>query len=329
MNTNTNLATMETVQESMGEAYESLQSLKTLVSSYAKNSDILKSLNDVLHNLRADIKDTNEIYKEDEKNLKSLLGHVYDITNEQKHISMQIPEIIKQLDQNEVVQVMRGFDTKANEYQKNLNNSILKINEVFNNHFTKWNKSTSHLEYSNYVNDVKKTHQDIMLAFQKLDLSQLNNSLDSTFEKIRIDIKDVIDIQKNKIYEIINTNLSINENIVDGFKKTYENLKENIDFINGLNLQNKLDINQQLLNQINQTIGTSIKKVEESIVSLRSKVDLKMDSLETRVDGLEKLIAVIKKEQDDNFNKINDLLEVMDDNQKIIIEQTKKKGWFS
>ena len=73
MNTNTNLATMETVQESMGEAYESLQSLKTLVSSYAKNSDILKSLNDVLHNLRADIKDTNEIYKEDEKNLKSLL----------------------------------------------------------------------------------------------------------------------------------------------------------------------------------------------------------------------------------------------------------------
>ncbi len=329
MNTNTNLATMETVQESMGEAYESLQSLKTLVSSYAKNSDILKSLNDVLHNLRADIKDTNEIYKEDEKNLKSLLGHVYDITNEQKHISMQIPEIIKQLDQNEVVQVMRGFDTKANEYQKNLNNSILKINEVFNNHFTKWNNSTSHLEYSNYVNDVKKTHQDIMLAFQKLDLSQLNNSLDSTFEKIRIDIKDVIDIQKNKIDEIINTNLSINENIVDGFKKTYENLKENIDFINGLNLQNKLDINQQLLNQINQTIGTSIKKVEESIVSLRSKVDLKMDSLETRVDGLEKLIAVIKKEQDDNFNKINDLLKVMDDNQKIIIEQTKKKGWFS
>ncbi|MFK8934856.1 hypothetical protein ACJBLB_10900 [Acinetobacter junii] len=329
MNTNTNLATMETVQESMGEAYESLQSLKTLVSSYAKNSDILKSLNDVLHNLRADIKDTNEIYKEDEKNLKSLLGHVYDITNEQKHISMQIPEIIKQLDQNEVVQVMRGFDTKANEYQKNLNNSILKINEVFNNHFTKWNNSTSHLEYSNYVNDVKKTHQDIMLAFQKLDLSQLNNSLDSTFEKIRIDIKDVIDIQKNKIDEIINTNLSINENIVDGFKKTYENLKENIDFINGLNLQNKLDINQQLLNKINQTIGTSIKKVEESIVSLRSKVDLKMDSLETRVDGLEKLIAVIKKEQDDNFNKINDLLKVMDDNQKIIIEQTKKKGWFS
>lgn len=329
MNTNTNLATMETVQESMGEAYESLQSLKTLVSSYAKNSDILKSLNDVLHNLRADIKDTNEIYKEDEKNLKSLLGHVYDITNEQKHISMQIPEIIKQLDQNEVVQVMRGFDTKANEYQKNLNNSILKINEVFDNHFTKWNNSTSHLEYSNYVNDVKKTHQDIMLAFQKLDLSQLNNSLDSTFEKIRIDIKDVIDIQKNKIDEIINTNFSINENIVDGFKKTYENLKENIDFINGLNLQNKLDINQQLLNQINQTIGTSIKKVEESIVSLRSKVDLKMDSLETRVDGLEKLIAVIKKEQDDNFNKINDLLEVMDDNQKIIIEQTKKKGWFS
>ncbi|WP_168419455.1 hypothetical protein [Acinetobacter towneri] len=329
MNTNTNLATMETVQESMGEAYESLQSLKTLVSSYAKNSDILKSLNDVLHNLRADIKDTNEIYKEDEKNLKSLLGHVYDITNEQKHISMQIPEIIKQLDQNEVVQVMRGFDTKANEYQKNLNNSILKINEVFDNHFTKWNNSTSHLEYSNYVNDVKKTHQDIMLAFQKLDLSQLNNSLDSTFEKIRIDIKDVIDIQKNKIDEIINTNSSINENIVDGFKKTYENLKENIDFINGLNLQNKLDINQQLLNQINQTIGTSIKKVEESIVSLRSKVDLKMDSLETRVDGLEKLIAVIKKEQDDNFNKINDLLEVMDDNQKIIIEQTKKKGWFS
>ena len=329
MNTNKNLATMETVQESMGEAYESLQSLKTLVSSYAKNSDILKSLNDVLHNLRADIKDTNEIYKEDEKNLKSLLGHVYDITNEQKHISMQIPEIIKQLDQNEVVQVMRGFDTKANEYQKNLNNSILKINEVFDNHFTKWNNSTSHLEYSNYVNDVKKTHQDIMLAFQKLDLSQLNNSLDSTFEKIRIDIKDVIDIQKNKIDEIINTNFSINENIVDGFKKTYENLKENIDFINGLNLQNKLDINQQLLNQINQTIGTSIKKVEESIVSLRSKVDLKMDSLETRVDGLEKLIAVIKKEQDDNFNKINDLLEVMDDNQKIIIEQTKKKGWFS
>lgn len=329
MNTNTNLATMETVQESMGEAYESLQSLKTLVSSYAKNSDILKSLNDVLHNLRADIKDTNEIYKEDEKNLKSLLGHVYDITNEQKHISMQIPEIIKQLDQNEVVQVMRGFDTKANEYQKNLNNSILKINEVFDNHFTKWNNSTSHLEYSNYVNDVKKTHQDIMLAFQKLDLSQLNNSLDSTFEKIRIDIKDVIDIQKNKIDEIINKNSSINENIVDGFKKTYENLKENIDFINGLNLQNKLDINQQLLNQINQTIGTSIKKVEESIVSLRSKVDLKMDSLETRVDGLEKLIAVIKKEQDDNFNKINDLLEVMDDNQKIIIEQTKKKGWFS
>lgn len=329
MNTNTNLATMETVQESMGEAYESLQSLKTLVSSYAKNSDILKSLNDVLHNLRADIKDTNEIYKEDEKNLKSLLGHVYDITNEQKHISMQIPEIIKQLDQNEVVQVMRGFDTKANEYQKNLNNSILKINEVFDNHFTKWNNSTSHLEYSNYVNDVKKTHQDIMLAFQKLDLSQLNNSLDSTFEKIRIDIKDVIDIQKNKIDEIVNTNFSINENIVDGFKKTYENLKENIDFINGLNLQNKLDINQQLLNQINQTIGTSIKKVEESIVSLRSKVDLKMDSLETRVDGLEKLIAVIKKEQDDNFNKINDLLEVMDDNQKIIIEQTKKKGWFS
>ena len=329
MNTNTNLATMETVQESMGEAYESLQSLKTLVSSYAKNSDILKSLNDVLHNLRADIKDTNEIYKEDEKNLKILLGHVYDITNEQKHISMQIPEIIKQLDQNEVVQVMRGFDTKANEYQKNLNNSILKINEVFDNHFTKWNNSTSHLEYSNYVNDVKKTHQDIMLAFQKLDLSQLNNSLDSTFEKIRIDIKDVIDIQKNKIDEIINTNSSINENIVDGFKKTYENLKENIDFINGLNLQNKLDINQQLLNQINQTIGTSIKKVEESIVSLRSKVDLKMDSLETRVDGLEKLIAVIKKEQDDNFNKINDLLEVMDDNQKIIIEQTKKKGWFS
>ena len=250
MNTNTNLATMETVQESMGEAYESLQSLKTLVSSYAKNSDILKSLNDVLHNLRADIKDTNEIYKEDEKNLKSLLGHVYDITNEQKHISMQIPEIIKQLDQNEVVQVMRGFDTKANEYQKNLNNSILKINEVFDNHFTKWNNSTSHLEYSNYVNDVKKTHQDIMLAFQKLDLSQLNNSLDSTFEKIRIDIKDVIDIQKNKIDEIINTNFSINENIVDGFKKTYENLKENIDFINGLNLQNKLDINQQLLNQI-------------------------------------------------------------------------------
>lgn len=329
MNTNTNLATMETVQESMGEAYESLQSLKTLVSSYAKNSDILKSLNDVLHNLRADIKDTNEIYKEDEKNLKSLLGHVYDITNEQKHISMQIPEIIKQLDQNEVVQVMRGFDIKANEYQKNLNNSILKINEVFDNHFAKWNNSTSHLEYSNYVNDVKKTHQDIMLAFQKLDLSQLNNSLDSTFEKIRIDIKDVIDIQKNKIDEIINTNSSINENIVDGFKKTYENLKENIDFINGLNLQNKLDINQQLLNQINQTIGTSIKKVEESIVSLRSKVDLKMDSLETRVDGLEKLIAVIKKEQDDNFNKINDLLEVMDDNQKIIIEQTKKKGWFS
>lgn len=329
MSSKVNQATMETVQESMGEAYESLQALKKLVSSYAKNSDILKSLNDVLQSLRVEIKTTNEIYKDDEKNIKSLLSHVYDITNEQKHISMQIPLIIKQVDQNETIQVMRSFNEKASEYQENLKTIILKMNDVFDVNFAKWNNSTSHLEYSNYVNEIKKIHEDIISSFKKLDLSELNDSFYSSFESFNKDVKGIISIQNNKLETVVSDSLNLKNQVSDGFQNIQKKCNESLEFLNTINLKESLDRTQQLLNVVNEKTSLSINKIEESMGTLKSKFDVKFIDLERKFESLEKAVVTIEKVQSDSLSKINDLLNAMEENQKIIIEQTKKKGWFS
>lgn len=329
MSSKVNQATMETVQESMGEAYESLQALKKLVSSYAKNSDILKSLNDVLQSLRVEIKTTNEIYKDDEKNIKSLLSHVYDITNEQKHISMQIPLIIKQVDQNETIQVMRSFNEKASEYQENLKTIILKMNDVFDVNFAKWNNSTSHLEYSNYVNEIKKIHEDIISSFKKLDLSELNDSFYSSFESFNKDVKGIISLQNNKLETVVSDSLNLKNQVSDGFQNIQKKCNESLEFLNTINLKESLDRTQQLLNVVNEKTSLSINKIEESMGTLKSKFDVKFIDLERKFESLEKAVVTIEKVQSDSLSKINDLLNAMEENQKIIIEQTKKKGWFS
>lgn len=329
MSSKVNQATMETVQESMGEAYESLQALKKLVSSYAKNSDILKSLNDVLQSLRVEIKTTNEIYKDDEKNIKSLLSHVYDITNEQKHISMQIPLIIKQVDQNETIQVMRSFDEKASEYQENLKTIILKMNDVFDVNFAKWNNSTSHLEYSNYVHEIKKIHEDIISSFKKLDLSELNDSFYSSFESFNKDVKGIISLQNNKLETVVSDSLNLKNQVSDGFQNIHKKCNESLEFFNTINLKESLDRTQQLLNVVNEKTSLSINKIEESMGALKSKFDVKFIDLERKFESLEKAVVTIEKVQSDSLSKINDLLNAMEENQKIIIEQTKKKGWFS
>ena len=332
MSSKVNQATMETVQESMGEAYESLQALKKLVSSYAKNSDVLRSLNDVLQELKTDIKGTNEIYKHDEKNIKNLLDQVSGITNEQKHISMQIPLIIKQLDQNETIKVMKSLDEKANEYQENLNQTIFKINDIFNSHFTKWNNSTSHLEYSNYVNEIKNIKQDIILSFKNLDLTHLNNSLMSGFDIFNKDIKDIkgiFEIQSGKLENIENSNTNLNVKILDGFNETQGKIHENLEYITNLNLKENLERNQQFLNTFSEKKSLSITKIEESISSLKFKFESKVLDLENKIESLEKKVLSIEKVQGESLNRISDLLNSMEENQKIIIEQTKKKGWFS
>lgn len=329
MSSKVNQATMETIQESMGEAYESLQALKKLVSSYAKNSDILRSLNDVLQELKIDIKGTNEIYKDDEKNIKNLLGQVYGITNEQKHISTQIPLIIKQLDQNETIKVMKSLDEKASEYQENLNQTIFKINDIFDSHFTKWNNSTSHLEYSNYVDEVKNIKENIILSFKNLDLTHLNDSLMSSFDVFNKDIKGIFEVQSEKLENIENSNNKLNVKILDGFHETQGKIHENLEYITNLKLKENLERTQQVLNALGEKNSSSIIKIEESISSLKFKFESKVVDLENRIESLERMVFSIEKVQGESLNKISDLLGSMEENQKLIIEQTKKKGWFS
>lgn len=51
--------------------------------------------------------------------------------------------------------------------------------------------------------------------------------------------------------------------------------------------------------------------------------------MENKIESLEKKVLSIEKVQGESLNRISDLLNSMEENQKIIIEQTKKKGWFS
>jgi len=329
MSANINKSTMDTVQASMSEAYESLQSLKNLVGSYAKNSEVLKKLNDVLFELKIDIKNTNDIYKDEEKNIKSLMSQVYEITNEQKHISLKIPAIIRQLDQNETVQVMQSFDNKAQEYQGNLEKIVSQMTEMFDTNFNKWNNSTSYLDYSNYVKEVKQTHQDIVAAFNELDLSQLNKSLDITLEKINKNIKDVIDVQNEQLNGLIQNNSSNQEYIIECFQKIFEYNEGYLKKINDADFKNQFESTKKLLVNSDEKSVIELRKIETSINNFKATVETRVGALSKKVEDLEKSIANIQAKQDGQFNQLQDMLSEMINNQKIILEQTKKKGWFS
>ncbi|NCI77286.1 hypothetical protein [Acinetobacter kanungonis] len=322
-------STMEIVQESMGEAYESLQSLKNLVSSYSRNSEILRNLNDVLTHIKLDIENTNDIYKEEEKNIKNLMKQVYDITNEQKHISLKIPLIIKQLDQNETIQVMQSFDKKATEYQNNFDCLISKMNEIFENNFTKWNNSTNYLEYSNYVDEVRDTHKNIISAFNQLDLSQLNKSFDLTLGEIKVDIKDVINSQNYKLNEFLEYSSTNQSFIYDNFQKVHEKNEEYLQILNKLELNDNLNLIKQNLNKIEEKNSINVNKIETSINFLKATVETKIGAIYRKIEELEQSIISLNNSQNESFLKINSFLSEMEKNQKIIIEQTKKKGWFS
>lgn len=174
--------------------------------------------------------------------------------------------------------------------------------------------------------------QDIILSFKNLDLTHLNNSLMSGFDIFNKDIKDIkgiFEIQSGKLENIENSNTNLNVKILDGFNETQGKIHENLEYITNLNLKENLERNQQFLNTFSEKNSLSITKIEESISSLKFKFESKVLDLENKIESLEKKVLSIEKVQGESLNRISDLLNSMEENQKIIIEQTKKKGWFS
>ncbi|WP_158651012.1 hypothetical protein, partial [Acinetobacter indicus] len=99
--------------------------------------------------------------------------------------------------------------------------------------------------------------------------------------------------------------------------------------INDADFKNQFESTKKLLVNSDEKSVIELRKIETSINNFKATVETRVGALSKKVEDLEKSIANIQAKQDGQFNQLQDMLSEMINNQKIILEQTKKKGWFS